>query len=436
MRIRSASLVVALCLAALAPLGAGAQAPRALSAAEEPRITVSENGSDAAEAFEYLQGKGIFVIPLGSLSTHPLIVPAELRFRPVPANELLAGIARLHGLKVTWWKSSVTVAILQRGAPKAQVDAVIADLGSPSAEVRTEAAWRAGWIEDATVLPALVARIADSDRWVSRQARRGVARLGWPATVFFTPKESLALLDPARESGATFTPLAWRMLAETFGTAALPEFKKAFDRGIPGAMAALGRLPGDEPVAMLEKAIARQDAPELRAWAIVGLGLNGGKKAIAILNKNLANADLYGDALIALARASKEGALPTVKAGLAQRKPAAYAALAEIGGKDALALCAAALKDRSLDIRRGAVDAIGKIGGPGAPALLAQALSDTDTEVRVRAARGLGRIGGTAAVSALKAAEARATREVWEQIVLSLGETGRNRGAGFPSVVG
>jgi ankyrin repeat protein/HEAT repeat protein len=416
--------VVLFSLTALSPLGADARAPTAVKAAEEPRIAVTVHGSDAAEAFAYLQGKGIFVIPLGTLSTHSFIVPADLRFRPVPANELLAGVARLHGLSLTWWKSGITIAVLQRGAPAEEVDAVIADLGSASAETRTGAAWRAGWIEDAAVLPALVARTADSDRWVSRQAKHAIVRLGWPAAIFFAPKESLALLDPAKEAGTTFSALTWRMIAETYGTDALPLLKTAGGREILNAIAALGRVPGDESVAILEKIVARMDVPELRRQAVVGLGLNGGKKAIAALNRSLTNGSLYGDALAALAGVSKENALPAVKAGLKQRRPDAYAALGEIGGTEALALCAAALKDKSPEIRRAAVDAIGGIGGSGAPALLAQALADADAEVRLRAARALGRIGGTAAVAVLTNAEGQATREVWEQIVLSLGETG------------
>jgi ankyrin repeat protein/HEAT repeat protein len=422
--IRTLFGVVVLCLAALAPLWADAQAPTAVKAGEEPRTAVTIRGSDAAEAFALLQGQGIFVIPLGTLSARSFIVPTELRFRPVPANELLAEIARLHGLSLTWWKSGITVAVLQRGAPKDQVDAVITDLGSASADARTDAAWRAGWIEDAAVLPSLVARTADSDRWVSRQAKHAIVRLGWPAAVFFAPKESLALLDPAREAGTQFSPLMWRMIAETYGNEALPILKRACDRQIPTAAAALGRVPGDEPIAILEKALAATDAPEFQKQAIVGLGLNGGKKAVALLNRCLTTSDLYGDALAALTRVSKEGALPTVKAGLKQGKPAAYAALGEIGGTDAQALFAPALKDKILEVRRAAVDAIGKTGGPGAPALLAQALSDAEAHVRVSAARALGRIGGAAALSALKAAEGQATREVWEQIVLSLGEIG------------
>jgi ankyrin repeat protein/HEAT repeat protein len=415
--------VAALCLALAAPLGAGPRAPAPMTAAEEPRVAVTVHGSNAAEAFELLQGKGIFVIPLGTLSTHSFLVPAELRFRPVPANELLAGIAALHGLEVRWWRSVVTVAVLQRGSPKDQVDAAIADLDAASAQVRMDAAWRAGWLEDAAVLPPLVSRTTDSDRWVSRQAMHAVVRLGWPAAIFLAPRETLPLLDPKREAGMGFSPLTWRMIAETFGGDALPILKTACARWIPGAAAAVGRVPGGDAVAVLESALATKDAPELQRQAIIGLGLNGGKQAVALLERSLTGS-FSGDALVALARASRQSALPAVKTALKQAKPDAYAALGQIGGAAALPLCAPGLTDKSAAVRRAAVDAAGMIGGPGAPALLAQALADVDADVRVNAARALGRIGGTEAFSVLKAAEGQATREVWEQIVISLGEMG------------
>jgi ankyrin repeat protein/HEAT repeat protein len=418
-----AALVVLL-LSAITPLGAEAPAPTALTANEEPQVAVDVHGSDAAEAFEMLQGQGIFVIPLGSLSSRSFIVPVELRFRKVPANVLVAGVARVHGLEVRWWKSAVTVAVLQRGAPQDEVQKTISDLGSPSAEVRTEAAWRSGWLEDAAVLPALVGRTSDADRWVTRQALRSVARFGWPAAVFFAPHESLALLNGTRNLGTVTGRLTWRMIAETCGPDALVLFKRAFDWSIPNAMAALGRVPGEEPVAILEKALMKPNAPELHMQAIIGLGLNGGQKATTLITRTLTNSETYADGLTTLARVLKERAMPTIGDALKQRRPAALTALGELGGEQALALCGRALSDPALDMRRNAVDAIGMIGGPGAPALLMQALSDTDGQVRVRAARALGRIGGAAALTALTAAYAEAAPEVRDQIVLSFAEVG------------
>jgi ankyrin repeat protein/HEAT repeat protein len=352
-------------------------------------------GSDAGAAFDSLQDRGIFVLPLGSLASHVFLVPVEMRFKQVSAGALVEGVARFHGLEVKWWKAGITVAVFQRGAPNEEVTRALADLTSTNAATRTEAAWRCGWIEDASVMPALLAATKDEDRWVSLQALRSVSKLGWPAAVFFSPGEAAGLLDRMGDLRYVIPGIAWNILAATRPAESLGLFGKAVDQGDSDALPALGRIPGEKSEALLEKALrSGQDSLSMQQ-AVRGLGVRGGERAFGLLTDALKTPATHDSALVTLARVWRERSLPIVEAELRSlRSAAAFAALGQIGGEEALGLCAAALRDANPDNRRAAVDAIGRIGGAEALTLLKSEYHDSAVEVRETVVSSLAEIGG------------------------------------------
>ncbi len=413
-------------LVSAAPL-THAQQAQALRPEQIPPVTVQVRGSDAADAFAALQDSGIFVVPLGSLAERSFIVPVEMRFHSVQARALVEAVARLHGVQVTWWKGALTAAVLQRGASKEEVARIVADLGSASAATRAEAAWRAGWTEEASLVPLLASATGDADPSVSFQASRSLKRLGWPAAILFSPQKALDLVSHVDDVRYAFSRPAWRMIAATWQAKALDLFKKAVDQGASDALPALATIPGDDASALLSSALDTSKDLYFRRQAVAALGVKGGEPAYAALSDALRDPQTFDVALATLAHTWKERALPAVQDALQGRnKAAGLAALGEMGGDKALGLCAPALADQSVPVRQAAARALGAIGGPGALAPLKKALADPAVEVWREAVLGLAEIGGSEAVNLVLAA-ADAPREASGIVAQALGVVGGDR---------
>jgi len=222
-------------------------------------VTITPRGSSAEDAFEQLRKKGLRAELLGPLRL--LVVPSELRFKPVPGRELVEAMAKFRGRKVSWLNGGTTAVIL-RGADEADVRRFLEDIRSEIPAVRADAAWRAGWMEDVRVVPPLaVAAMDDKDKEVSEQAMRSLARLGWPAVGAIAPD---AAIDPLEKA-----------LADQNGSV---HSSTTF---------ALGSVGGERALALLEKALANQDAI-VREHAADALWRVGGEKARDLLLKRLA----------------------------------------------------------------------------------------------------------------------------------------------------
>jgi hypothetical protein len=114
------------CLAAIASVQVlvTVLAASVLAVASEPAtgqadFTVIPRGAETTPAFQRLRNRGLAVVQLGP--ARQLIVPAELRSKPVDGRELVKAVSAFHELKVAWLEDG-RLAVIQRGAADAEVE--------------------------------------------------------------------------------------------------------------------------------------------------------------------------------------------------------------------------------------------------------------------------------------------------------------------------
>jgi HEAT repeat protein len=320
-----------------------------------------------------------------------LLVPPELRFVPVEGRKLIEAVAATRRLKTVWSRDG-RVAVLYKGVPDTEVDVLRKDLASADADVRRNAAWRAGWMRDARVVPLLVKAAKDEDTRTARQAVEGLRRLKWTAVVALdeTAIDLLAAeLDLSAEKDAPNRSAAVGALAYASGEQRLTLLEKALadkDTGVRySAAKALGYVGGDRAVVLLEKALAEEkgvhptSGQPLWIGVVESLARLCGEKEWAIIEKKLALGDLKS------------------------RRRAFGVALAD-GDKAPLALLEKACADQDVNIRKNAVQALRRVGGDQALALIEKALGDWSDHgsVHYEAVRALGQVGGEKALALLE----------------------------------
>ena len=223
---------------------------------------------------------------------------------------------------------------------------------------------------------------------------------------------------------------------------------------------ALGRLGGDQAVAILEESVNDKD-PRVVEEAVRGLGRLQIKDAVPALQQLAARGEMTQTVFEAMAAIGDKRALSTLEQGLASpdkfvNVEASYA-LAALGRKEQVLKLESFLKNdpgsekvgilagyylAKLDRTAGldhlvaltkrpdsgfavlAADALGKSGNPKAVLPLVEALKTDDPSLRLSIARGLGRLGGTRALSALKNLKKDPNPGVHNAAVISLAELG------------
>ncbi|MFH0939712.1 MAG: sigma-70 family RNA polymerase sigma factor, partial [Planctomycetota bacterium] len=222
-------------------------------------VVVTPRGHDAWAAFDKLERQGgARVVMLGGRCS--LLTPAELRFQPVEGRKLIEAVAATRDLKVAWTQGG-KCAVLYIGCADDEVERVRKDLALTDATARREAAWRAGWLRDARVAPLLVKAAKDVDAEVANQVIISLRRVTWNVVL---------ALD------ATAADL---LIAEL----------NSLDAEVrSNAVGALGSVGGDKALALIEKALADQNA-KVRSSAVGALGSVGGDKALALIEKALAD---------------------------------------------------------------------------------------------------------------------------------------------------
>ena len=210
-------------------------------------VSVTPRGYDAWEAFDELARQGgPKVLMLGEWWWRPLVVPVELRFKPVDGRKLVEAVAAEYELKVAWVREG-KYAILFAGAADQEVARVKDDLASADAAVRREAAWRGGWLRDVRIVPLLVKAAKDADAEVARQAVVGLRRMR----------------------------LGCRPGAGRSRMGTLAAELASHDANVRrGAASALGSVGGEKALALIEKALADQDA-DVRCGAASRAGERG-----------------------------------------------------------------------------------------------------------------------------------------------------------------
>jgi len=275
-------------------------------------VTVTPRGWNAEDAFRQLRNKGLRVELLGQRwdILPSIVVPSELRFKPVSGRELVEAVAKFNKLKVSWLNDGAT-AVIFRGADEAEVIRFLVDIKSEVPAVRADAARRAWRIEDVRVVLPLTALAMEKDEEVSRLACHSLDQLYWPAVLAIAPDAAIAPLEKA------LSDIVMRYRAAE----------------------ALGSVGGEKALPLIEKALADQDA-YVRTGAAIALGSVGGEKALPLLEKALAdqNISVCVSAAIALERVGGEKALPLIEKMLASQdanaRCGAVTALRCVGGEE------------------------------------------------------------------------------------------------------
>jgi HEAT repeat protein len=301
------------------------------------------------------------------------------------------------------------------GGGEADLIGFLADLGDPSAAVRSAAAASLGELGDARAVEPLIARLWDEKTDVRAAAAKALGKLGdaralepllalarsawhgWPfwsdpyGSLSEAVSEALVELGDARAVGRLVYLLP--KLDERVGYAAyvlgglgdadaveplitllgtLP--RDPYEPGRRGAVAcALGRL-GDaravEPLIALLK--DKDELGSVKQDAVEALGELGDARALAPLLVRLG----HGDAYVRAAAAKALGGMRDVSAMV-------------------LAPLVARLADEATEVRAAAAEALGRLGDARAVEPLTSALDDTDTDKTVRkaAAEALQRLG-------------------------------------------
>jgi RNA polymerase sigma factor (sigma-70 family) len=351
-----------------------------------------------------------------------LLVPPELRFVPVEGRKLIEAVAASRRLKTAWAQDG-RVALLYEGVPDAEVDGVRKDLESPDQAIRREAAWRAGWMRDVRVVPLLVKAAKNADAKTARQAVEGLRRLNWGAVVALdgTAVDLIAAeLDLKAREDSPKRRAALGGLAYAGGEKVLALLENALtdkDTGVRQAAAkALGYVGGEKAVVLLEKALGDDD-PYPAVAAVRALARVGDDKALALVGKAMTDGRfrdrgfcfLFCYAAGPLACTGGEKALALLEKALANQdgnvRYHAAGALGRVGGDKALALIEKALGDRSGhgEVRTSAINALGLVGGDKAMALL-EKLFNAGGNDRRDAASALAHMGGDKALALLEKA--------------------------------
>jgi HEAT repeat protein len=405
-------------------------APVTVAPASAPKpgaaATVTPHGADLWEACEQLGRNGLKVTRFGMNRRERYLpkwpVPLDLRFKPVDGNTFVETIAATYGFKVAYVRNG-THAVLYPGASDVDVARFQKDLDAPSADVRRDAVWRGGWMQDVRVVPGLVKAARDTDADVVREARVALHRVGWE-TALVLDEDAIDLIagefdaagDAGRQSIVTVLGRVGGAKAAGFlekwrphPAVSLEQAKRdvQMNWSVEKALGALGLA----PVMPLEKALADKSVV-VRHAAVVALGnansaaVGGREKARAQLLAACNDPEFYvrDTALEGLGQLGGEDALPVFAKALEDHRLCVFATrgLGNLGGEKAVTLLEKALADPDEILRQYAAEALGCAGGERAETLLEKALADPSPKVREGVAKALGDLGGETALTLLE----------------------------------
>lgn len=350
----------------------GSQDAPATNAVGSSSDTVFLRAEDPEHVLHELGMAGLRVAIMGEEGVS-LRIPAAFRWRTVPAEQSVEAIARHGGMRV-WWNASRTCTVLYRGATDPAVARVLEGLvPSASPNVRSRAAWEAGWVQDPRVIPALAEAALFPDRGVSVSARTSLRRLGWRTSAILVPGATAKLLDG--ELGldrAVYRTAAARALNSLSPELALPLLKKATSDSCESVRF--------EAVNALSSIRVAEAADIIRSMPVTTHDIEGQRRMQALAQ--------------AQGTAAMEWIVPLLESDDPSDRYQGALSLGAIGTTNVLPRLAEACRDEFDSVREAAMQAFASVRDPGAAMIAARCLSDPERRVRSSAAEALAKIGG------------------------------------------
>jgi HEAT repeat protein len=246
-----------------------------------------------------------------------------------------------------------------------------AAMSDPALAVRIGAAQGLVDMKDEQSVPLFVKQLSDPDPRLRRTALRALDKLAKPdQKVGDTTVADAVRVVLKNDKDSAVRATAVPVLADLLKERAVPDLmalSSDLDAAVrleaSGALAGIGKPAADALVAYASDA-----DPNVRAMAIEGIGQVGGPKQVPVLVK---------------------AAEDTSTKGAKQVRIAAANALGSIGGPEALAAFGKLAKDAEPGVRQATAVALGRVGGPKAKELLEGLLKDEVAFVRTSARKSL-----------------------------------------------
>jgi HEAT repeat protein len=428
-----------------------------VGATNAAEVLVSPRGAWAWSAFAELEHKGgPKVCSLGVIGF--LLVPSNLRFRPVAGRPLVEAVAATRGFKTLWLRDGQYVIIYAGAEYEADLQRIEKDLSSTNASVRLNAVWDGLRTWDMRAVPWLAKAARDENADVAREAWTGLDAFGWESVFLLLNDEALPLAATRLQTGDSTNRCAVVYGLGFGGERAIPLLEEATaDSQMAvraAAVMALGRIGGERALAILRKALGDS---EIRLFAVAAMGNTGDESVLPILGQLLrdreGNMRCTAAMILGLDLGGERAAEilenivdPSIQ--IAARFALAYA----VHGEKRLRLLDQALADKNESARWSAAYALGDLwddcppggrsyahgGATGVTdrnrvlALARKATQDTSEGVRIASAEALGRIGGDEALALLKDLFAKdAKEEVRGAAARSLGHLGDKHATAF-----
>ena len=381
-------------------------------------VKVVVRSSSPNRAFYILRGRGGPEVTLLG-RRRQLVVPAELRRKPITAQKLIEGVAGYHGLKIIWLEKGKFV-VLQRGGDVRDVARLGADLKSHKDEVRISAAGEAWSIEDQRAV-RLLGEAANKDKnpEVVRWADWSLRRLGLPAATAICGEKMRPVLDRAltsrssvvRSAGARSLGMlgdekSYKRLLQAVADGKAGKHNVRRDPGFRYGMAlgtALGRAGKAKSIPTLYW-LPRTLISGGREGRVLGLGEVDSPRALSDLLREAESPDRTSATILA-----RRPRPPLIRLLCSQleaegRRPRAAGAyaLGYMERPDLAPKLHKLLKDKDKDVRLHAACSLVVLGDEKGYPVLEAVLADRSSRDRRDACMALGRAGGSRAIKTLQ----------------------------------
>jgi RNA polymerase sigma factor (sigma-70 family) len=256
-------------------------------------VLVCLRDCDLSDARHALARRGVHVFILGGnrMVYSPMMVPAALRCRRMPARDYVEAIAADLGRRTVWLREG-TVAILEQDVAANEMEDLKKGLASRDIDARRRAVERAGRTYTVEALRLLMAAASDREPTVAQEARDGLEHLGWGAALTLDERAW-----PLFEAQAADPFASWSSpeeVAMTGDPRSLAILRQAMqDRARRDeCIRALGLVAGTEARRELETLLRDGDV-DTRLCAILAMLNAGCETVIPALEKELREASPY-----------------------------------------------------------------------------------------------------------------------------------------------